>query len=533
MASLFDTFLSALTQDPSRVVSMPETAIRPEMRFPETVIPPLGANPAIDPESFIGPTPESWDISDADIAAYDAKKRGVASSGDTNLIDLNNMMDAAERNGQPMPAPDKMMPLPRPPINMPVRDLGEVPVPLGGIELASITEPGAASTKLGTAPRVKPVGAGAPPASQPSTPATQSDTPKPADLIADMLGKRRSKYSDDESKARGEAANAEKMTDDDKLAFALLSALPGLIGLVGGGIAGGGLGAAQGLAGGLQGGAAGTQMIADAKTGKRKEALARADKASDRLAQVDTQELHHGETLQGQAFTAGQADKDRDLRVGESEKDRALRTSEHKASIAAQHSEGEANRANAKDLKRMDLFGDSLKAAAAASKAGGKNGPNADLYVNLDSAWSNLKELENTIIAHGNVEGPLGNPKARADLGRLSLDTAIAYAKIVDPESVAREGEVEAGKKYLIPMGYFEKNGTSLEALDGMRKTLMQKATARQHTGQLPQMPPSAQGARATVPAGVTETDRIEGFKWLQANPNDPHAAQVKARLGL
>jgi hypothetical protein len=425
MASLFDTFLSALiqgtgTQDLSRSVALPETPIRPEMQFPETVIPP----------SMDVPIPPSWDISDADIAQYDMQNGyNPAGGGNRNLIDLNNRQEALARNAPTMPAPDQMMPLPVPgkgeqaPLNLPMRDLGIVPVP--GQAVAA----GGRKKSPGTAaPAMAPLGD--------LTPASLKDEPKhapAADMIADMLGKRRNRYSDDEAKARGEAVDADKMTDDDKLAFALLSALPGLIGLVGGGIAGGGLGAAQGLAGGLQGGAAGTQMIADAKTGKRKEALARADKASDRLAQVDNQELQHGEALQNQGFTAGQADKRQQFEAGQTEKTQKFQAGQTDKQIAAQHAENAANRGNALKIKEMDVMSDREKAIINAQKERGGN--DKDFQVNsarwatrmmgsapqIDAAEKQLTSLAGHFATKNAWVEAMANPKlkqAAASIGQ-------------------------------------------------------------------------------------------------------------------
>jgi hypothetical protein len=98
------------------------------------------------------------------------------------------------------------------------------------------------------------------------------------------------------------AAHAKDMNDDEKLAMALIGSLPGLLGLIGGGIAAGPTGATAGLAGGLRGSAQGFGMVNDAKEQLRQEALGQADKAQGRVDRADDQLLGHEEKLGDQSF---------------------------------------------------------------------------------------------------------------------------------------------------------------------------------------------------------------------------------------
>lgn len=107
-----------------------------------------------------------------------------------------------------------------------------------------------------------------------------------------------------------------------------------------------------------------------------------------------------------------------------------------------------------------------------------------DFESNSAAAMRNLASLEKTISRYGNVESSnvlslASNKKAAADLQQLYLDTAIAYAKIVDPTSVAREGEVETAKKYAIPAGLMTSNKTTIAAIKGMRQKILDRIKDR------------------------------------------------------
>jgi hypothetical protein len=111
---------------------------------------------------------------------------------------------------------------------------------------------------------------------------------------------------------------------------------------------------------------------------------------------------------------------------------------------------------------------------------------------NLDVAMQKLDEFEGTVKKYGNFEtAQLGNDKAKATLDQLPYQLAILTAKVVDPSSVAREGEVAAAQKYLIPAGFFTTNKTTLAAIDNMRSTFKQYRTARDE----------AKGGAASKPA--------------------------------
>lgn len=92
---------------------------------------------------------------------------------------------------------------------------------------------------------------------------------------------------------------------------------------------------------------------------------------------------------------------------------------------------------------------------------------------NAASALRLSKQLSEAIKKYGTFEA--ASPEGSAKLGQLPYQLAIAYAKTVDPSSVAREGEVDAAKKYLIPMGITTRNETALIAAEEFKKDIEER----------------------------------------------------------
>lgn len=76
------------------------------------------------------------------------------------------------------------------------------------------------------------------------------------------------------------------------------------------------------------------------------------------------------------------------------------------------------------------------------------------LIANIGETRRQLMDLDKIIQRDGNYESPVlwGNTDSRAALSSLPLSIAIGLSKIVDPATAAREGEVEAAKKFAIPL---------------------------------------------------------------------------------
>ena len=115
-------------------------------------------------------------------------------------------------------------------------------------------------------------------------------------------------------------------------------------------------------------------------------------------------------------------------------------------------------------------------------KMGALKGPKAqqgdlEFGTNVQVATQEANKLENLINKFGNFE--VMDTKAAAQLQSASYQLAINYAKIVDPASVAREGEVAAAQKYLIPLGLGTRNSVSLEAVKEYKRKIREYVKAR------------------------------------------------------
>ena len=133
---------------------------------------------------------------------------------------------------------------------------------------------------------------------------------------------------------------------------------------------------------------------------------------------------------------------------------------------------------------------------------------------NIREAYRMADELENTVKKYGNFETV--DPEGSATMKQIPYLFAVSLAKVLDPGSVAREGEVEAARKFAIPMGTTPVSvgfnnpvtgpttATTLAAIKSMRTRL--KARAEDYksiAGRTVELPKSnqddqAQGRQAT-----------------------------------
>lgn len=122
--------------------------------------------------------------------------------------------------------------------------------------------------------------------------------------------------------------------------------------------------------------------------------------------------------------------------------------------------------------------------AAIDNETGGKAGKleisEKTFMANAKEYLEQLNELEGTVKSYGNFElatpgATKGAIEASAKLDQLPYKMAITYAKIVDPQSVAREGEVAAAQKYVIPMGMMTSNDKTLAAIKNQREEITRR----------------------------------------------------------
>ena len=92
---------------------------------------------------------------------------------------------------------------------------------------------------------------------------------------------------------------------------------------------------------------------------------------------------------------------------------------------------------------------------------------------NAVSAMRYADQFENLIDKYGTFE--LYSPQGSALLKQIPQQMAISYAKLVDPSSVAREGEVEMMKQTIVPLGLFTRNETAKQAIQNFRNDVQNR----------------------------------------------------------
>ena len=101
-----------------------------------------------------------------------------------------------------------------------------------------------------------------------------------------------------------------------------------------------------------------------------------------------------------------------------------------------------------------------------------KISPKVVALTNLKAARRYATELKNAISRSGTYESRFGigkdSTEDAATLAQNPYLLAIALAKVMDPDSVAREGEVKAAEKYLVPLGITADSKISSQSIDNL-----------------------------------------------------------------
>jgi hypothetical protein len=125
---------------------------------------------------------------------------------------------------------------------------------------------------------------------------------------------------------------------------------------------------------------------------------------------------------------------------------------------------------------------------------------------NIKMADQFINKLKSSINRSGTWESRFGNPEDAAVLEGAPYQLAITYAKIVDPASVAREGEVAAAQKYLVDLGMTSDKDKVLAQLDNMSKTV--KEYQKQRAGSSGIVTPGKQAAPQQSAPGAWQTKK-------------------------
>lgn len=138
------------------------------------------------------------------------------------------------------------------------------------------------------------------------------------------------------------------------------------------------------------------------------------------------------------------------------------------------------------DRDRLFKAGDNASAEAIQRQIDTETNKKPKLLEASDQTFiQNIKEYQNQLILlrstienYGTFESStFGSPEASSALNQLPYKMAITYSKIVDPQSVAREGEVEAAKKYIVPLGVFANKKQALASIASQENEITRRAT--------------------------------------------------------
>lgn len=138
------------------------------------------------------------------------------------------------------------------------------------------------------------------------------------------------------------------------------------------------------------------------------------------------------------------------------------------------------------------------EAVAAGMKPKEMKAEDVAFNTNVQMAGNLSNKLAEAINRSGTWEAgnvPLiSNKEDAAVLDAVPYQLAITYAKLVDPASVAREGEVNAAQKYLIDLGMTSSKSKALAQIKHMQDTIQEYAQTR---GQVKGQPATQQPQEA------------------------------------
>lgn len=148
-----------------------------------------------------------------------------------------------------------------------------------------------------------------------------------------------------------------------------------------------------------------------------------------------------------------------------SARERALTRSEMREARREARVDAASIRAGEHELRRREKLEDEERKKV-------EEGKKSDSEFNQrhDNIKKNLDDLEALVDEYG-TEELFGSESGQMD--SLIYDVALDYAKLVDPGSVAREGEVASAKKYMLPVkGWFTSEKTAKEHIQKMRNAV-------------------------------------------------------------
>ena len=133
---------------------------------------------------------------------------------------------------------------------------------------------------------------------------------------------------------------------------------------------------------------------------------------------------------------------------------------------------------------QQELFLKQMELAQKAAKTNADLKPEDIAFnTNVEMGIKLADQLEEAVNRSGTWEAgniPLiSNKKDAAIIDAAPYQLAITYAKIVDPASVAREGEVAAAQKYMLNLGMFANKTKAIEGIQNMKNTILEYQKTR------------------------------------------------------
>jgi hypothetical protein len=299
------------------------------------------------------------------------------------------------------------------------------------------------------------------PAAAPSAPAAAAPAPAKDDDFAALLALAQNKGPDrggqkadleaQRNALLNKAESERQLTDEEKVATALLAAVPGLLGAIAGGAISGGYGAAAGAAGGLQGGAQGIQGIIAGKEAKRKEAKTDADKLAERIAMLD-------EKIAAQVEKADDRELDMRLRERAAKKSEVLDREKMKLQkqIADDNNTTQIKTTSIREEGESRRLQATLKNTVALAKLKGQDPRKIDdadksFYTNTGNGMRAVAKIRELVSAGGaDIGAHLSNSGVAHLLDQEVANLAHALTKIGDPNSAVLLAELENTRKTLL-----------------------------------------------------------------------------------
>ena len=134
---------------------------------------------------------------------------------------------------------------------------------------------------------------------------------------------------------------------------------------------------------------------------------------------------------------------------------------------------------------------------------------------NVEMAYKFIDQLSAAVDRSGTWESRLGNTEDAAVLESVPYQLAITYSKLVDPNSVARESEVESAKQFLMGIGATKNDAQTLAQLEHLKKSIKGYEAARGGAKS-----PTASKAVSVTPSNNIQVRRLQDGTLVRVKQN-------------